>query len=230
MDRANRRRGIDYERLYEYRFRNVDQTAREGVWVEIANHIHQVMGAPQKVLDLAAGRGEFINVVPAPERWAVDWLDQGTWQPAVKAIIGNVFDIDLPPAHFDGVFISNFLEHLASQEQVADLLQLTRDSLAPGGVVAVLGPNFRYCAKDYFDCADHVLALTHGAVEEHLAAAGFEIQTVVPRFLPYSFRSLLPPSPTLTRLYLKAPAAWRLLGKQFLVVGRVPGPDGDQRR
>ena len=224
MDPDDGTRGINYQRLYEYRFRNVDQSAREAVWVEIARHIHRVMGAPGKILDLAAGRGEFINVVPAAERWAVDWLDQGTWEPSVKGVIGNVFDVDLPDAYFDGVFVSNFLEHLASQEQVADLLARTRRTLQPGGMVAILGPNFRYCPKDYFDCADHVLALTHGAVEEHLAAAGFEVETIVPRFLPYSFRSLLPPSALLTRAYLKAPIAWKLLGKQFLVVGRVPRP------
>ena len=43
---------------------------------------------------------------------------------------------------------------------------------------------------------------------------------MIPRYLPYSFRGILPPSPPLTRLYLKTPLAWRLLGKQFLVIGR----------
>jgi hypothetical protein len=40
----------------------------------------------------------------------------------------------------------------------------------------------------------------------------------VPRFLPFSFRGVLPPSPALTALYLRFPIAWRLLGKQFLVI------------
>jgi hypothetical protein len=83
-----------------------------------------------------------------------------------------------------------------------------------------MGPNFRYCAKHYFDCADHTVILTHVGVEEHLYAAGFEIEAVDARFLPYSFRGRLPASPALTRRYLAAPLAWRLLGKQFLVVGR----------
>ncbi len=86
----------------------------------------------------------------------------------------------------------------------------------------MLGPNFRYCSKQYFDFADHVLALTHVAVAEHLYAAGFEVERVIPQFLPYSFGGILPPSPTLTRLYLRMPFAWRVLGKQFLVIGRVP--------
>jgi hypothetical protein len=62
-----------------------------------------------------------------------------------------------------------------------------------------MGPNFRYCAREYFDCADHTLALTHVAVAEHLHAAGFEPVKVVPRYLPYSFRSRLPALRTLTR-------------------------------
>ena len=86
-------------------------------------------------------------------------------------------------------------------------------------------PNFRYAWKQYFDFADHVLALTHITILEHLAAAGFEVESVVPRFLPYSFTGRLPAWPVLTRLYLKTPVAWRVLGKQFLVVGRAPGGD-----
>jgi hypothetical protein len=83
-----------------------------------------------------------------------------------------------------------------------------------------MGPNFRYCAGEYFDCADHTVILTHVSMAEHLYAAGFDITTVIPRFLPYSFRGLLPPSPALTSAYLRTPALWRLLGKQFLLLAR----------
>ena len=50
--------GINYERLYTYRFRDFDQVSRQAVWREIARHVHGRMGAPQRVLDPAAGRGE----------------------------------------------------------------------------------------------------------------------------------------------------------------------------
>ena len=53
-----------------------------------------------------------------------------------------------------------------------------------------------------------------------MRAAGFEPEQIVPRYLPYSFRGALPPSRTLTRMYLRTRPAWRLLGKQFLVIGR----------
>ena len=212
---------MNYQRLYEYRFRGIPQAGRAEVWEEIADHVHGELGRPKCVLDPADGRGEFINAVPAPERWAVDEVAyaEGTFDEGVRVQVSDIFEADLPEAHFDGVFVSNFLEHLFSQESVATFLEGMLRVTAPGGRIAVMGPNFRYCADEYFDCADHTLALTHVAVEEHLYAAGYRIVRVVPRYLPYSFRGRLPASRSLTRAYLRAPLAWRLVGKQFLVVG-----------
>ena len=82
-----------------------------------------------------------------------------------------------------------------------------------------MGPNFRYCAREYFDCADHSLALSHVSVAEHLYTAGFRVASVTPRFLPFSFRGRLPTARPLVRAYLAFPPAWRVMGKQFLVVG-----------
>jgi hypothetical protein len=210
---------LDYERLYQYRFRNVDQAARQSVWNEIAPDVHRRMGAPRCLLDPAAGRCEFVNALPGIERWVVDAVDHAEFRdPAVKAVIADIRDVDLPVDHFDGVFVSNFLEHLPTQESVAQVLSKVRVAMARGGRIAVLGPNFKYCAAEYFDCADHTLALSHLAVAEHLYAAGFEVTTIIPRYLPFSFRGLLPPSPLLTKTYLRIPLAWRLLGKQFLVL------------
>jgi ubiquinone/menaquinone biosynthesis C-methylase UbiE len=213
---------MDYQRLYEYRFRDVDQSARTAVWQPIANFMYEQMGRPERVLDPAAGRGEFINAVPASERWAVDMVAyaEGTYAPGVKSVVSDIFDAELPEDHFGGIFISNFLEHLLSQEATAEFLTKMRRVTAPGGRIVVMGPNFRYCAKQYFDMADHTLVYTHRAIAEHLYAAGYEVERVVPQFLPYSFTGRLPPSVTLLEQYLKMPFAWRLLGKQFLVIGR----------
>lgn len=215
---------IDFKRLYAYRHRGVDQSGRQAVWGEIAPFVYDLMGRPQRVLDPAAGRGEFVNAIAASERWIVDSVayEEADLDPSVKVVTADIFDADLPAGHFDGIFASNLLEHFESQRDVARFLARMRACAAAGATIAVLGPNFRYCSREYFDCADHTLALTHVAVEEHLYAAGFEIDRVIPRFLPYSFRGILPPSPTLTRLYLKAPAAWRFLGKQFLVLAKAP--------
>jgi SAM-dependent methyltransferase len=218
--------GIDYQRLYEFRFQGIAHGARQAVWNEIAPVIHDWMGSPGRVLDPAAGYGEFVNAIPAQERWIVDMVDYfGAHRDAgVKVLIGDARTVELPRRHFDGVFVSNLLEHFASQEEIGAFLQHLRSAMAPGGHIAILGPNFKYCASEYFDCADHTLALTHLSVEEHLYAAGFTIRRTVPRFLPYSFRGKLPPSPVLVRWYLRFPPAWRVLGKQFLLIAENPGP------
>jgi hypothetical protein len=215
---------VNFERLYEYRFRDVDQRKRVAVWSQIGPHVHRLLGSPDRVLDPAAGRCEFLNAVPARERWGVDLVahDEGRQAPGVKLIVGDALEVELPESYFGGIWVSNFLEHLPDQETVAAFLERMRDRLVPEGRIAVMGPNFRYCAKEYFDCADHTVILTHVGVEEHLYAAGFEIVAVVPRFLPYSFRGRLPAGAALTRRYLATPVAWRLLGKQFLVVARRP--------
>ena len=213
--------GLNYERLYAYRFRDVDQATRQAVWREIARYVFARMDAPQRVLDPAAGRGEFITAVPAAERWGVDPVKQGDIKAAgVRMIIADIMDVELPETHFDGVFLSNFLEHLSSHDAVAAVLSKLHAAMAPGGRIAVLGPNFRYCAREYFDCADHAVILTHVSMAEHLHAAGFNITVMVPRFLPYSFRGPLPQSPRLTSVYLRTPALWRLLGKQFFFIAR----------
>jgi hypothetical protein len=212
---------MNFQRLYDYRFRDVNQEARQSVWNEIADDIHRRMGSPDRLLDPAAGRCEFINAARASDRWVVDAVDHGQFrEPDVKAVIADIRDAELPQAYFDGVFVSNFLEHLPTQESVADVLLRLGESMSPGGTIAVLGPNFRYCYRNYFDCADHSLALTHVSVAEHLYAAGFEPTMVIPRYLPYSFRGVLPASPVLTRLYLRSPVLWPVLGKQFLVMAR----------
>jgi len=211
---------MDYQRLYEFRFRDHDQRERQSVWTAITEDLFIRMGRPQVVLDPAAGRGEFISAVPARERWAIDQVPSVTdlESQGIHTVVSDMFDVDLPSEHFDGVLLSNTLEHLMSFEDVQRCLKKMRAEIRPGGVVAVLGPNFKYCAKEYFDCADHVLALTDVSVQEHLYAAGFDIRSALPRYLPYSFRGRLPPSEYLTRLYLRNPWAFRLLGKQFLVI------------
>ncbi len=213
--------GINYERLYTYRFRDVDQASRQAVWNEIARYVHARMGAPQRVLDPAAGRGEFITAVPAAERLGVDLVKQADIEAlGVQMIIDDVMDAELPKGHFDGVFLSNFLEHLPSQDAVGKVLGKLHAAMSPGGRIAVIGPNFRYCLREYFDCADHTVTLTHVSMAEHLYSAGFDVTAVMPRFLPYSFRSALPASPRLTGFYLRTPPLWRLLGKQFFLLAR----------
>ncbi len=213
---------LDLRRIYEYRFDGIDQAKREQVWAVISSYISEILGKPRRVLDPAGGRGEFIRSCGAPERWFIDVVEpeSGTIASDVIVRTGDALEVDLPADYFDGIFVSNFLEHLATPNEIARFLQRMYECQAPGGRIAIIGPNFAYCSKTYFDCADHHVALTHVAAAEHLYGAGFRIERIVPRFLPYSFRGLLPPHEGLTSAYLQFPILWRFLGKQFLVIGR----------
>jgi ubiquinone/menaquinone biosynthesis C-methylase UbiE len=215
---------LDYERLYNFRFRDVDQDERIEVWKHIAPHVHEIMGRPQKLLDPAAGRGEFIGAVPAKETWAVDAVayDQALYKPDTKVVTSMIMDAELPADHFDGVYVSNFLEHLYDQEAIHEFLKKMVGVMEKNGRIAIMGPNYRYCSKEYWDYADHYVALTHVAIQEHLYSAGFEIERTIPQYLPYSFNGSLPTAPWMVGIYLKTPLAWKVLGKQFLVIGRKP--------
>lgn len=214
---------MNLDRIYEYRFRDVDHVKRGMVWGELARFMHKKLGGPQVMLDPAAGMCEFINAMPAKEKWAVDINEPFVRAHAAKDIrivIGDTLKADLPKDHFDGVFVSNFLEHLHSQEEVADFLTKLHGHLKPGGRIAIMGPNFKYVYKEYFDFADHTVVLSELGVAEHLYGAGFEVETIHPRFLPLSFRGGLPVNKFLVQTYLGMPWAWRFFGKQFLIIGR----------
>jgi SAM-dependent methyltransferase len=214
---------MDYQSLYSFRFRNVNQESRNIVWSEISSYIATNSNNPIRVLDPACGIGEFINSCPAQEKWAVDiGINGSQLDSSIKFIHGSFFDAELPKNYFDLIFLSNALEHMDSQIMVNMFLEKVFTLLSPGGIVIVMGPNFKYCSKDYFDCADHTVILTHLSVEEHLVAAQFELIGTVSRFLPFSFRSKLPSSRYITRFYLRAKLLWPFFGKQFLVSARRP--------
>ena len=101
--------------------------------------LHRALGEPERVLDPAAGRCEFINAVPAAERWAVDAVryEEGGASEGLRLIISEIMAAELPRGYFGGVFVSNFLEHLASQEAVASFLEKMFDCVSPGGRIAV---------------------------------------------------------------------------------------------
>lgn len=103
--RGSQLRGISYERLYAYRFSGVGQQRRQAVWRGIARYMLRRMGALQRILDPAAGRGELITAVPAAERWGVDLVGHGVPESAeVRMIIDDIMAADLPTGYFDGVF------------------------------------------------------------------------------------------------------------------------------
>lgn len=217
---------MNFNRIYEYRFRSTSAVKKEIFWDVLSHHLfYRYLGSPKKILDPAGGKCEFINSVPAEEKWAIDLEESFIHKFAnsdVKTIVGSNLEVEIPERYFDGIFISNFLEHLNSQEEVSVFLTKMFNAMAKNGKIVVMGPNFKYCFKNYFDFADHSVILTELGLAEHLYGAGFEIEKVIPRFLPLSFRSnrLIPINKFIIKFYLNFPFSWRFFGQQFLVVGQ----------
>lgn len=211
---------MDYERIYEYRFKDINPNLRLTVWTEIAKFIHKEMGYPPKILDPAAGFCEFIHSITAKEKWIVDkYLPINLKvEENIKIIKEDILKVTLPENYFNGVFVSNLLEHFNNHTEINDFLKKMSKALTTNGTIAILGPNFKYCYKLYFDCADHNLCLTHVSICEHLYSVGFNIKKIIPKFIPFSFRQKLPRSKLITKTYLNFPFLWKLFGKQFLII------------
>ena len=213
----------DLDRLYGHRFSDDDSRSKLALWAEIVAYLGRWIPADAAVLDIACDQGYFIRNVRAAERWATDIRD-------VAASLGDgihfvqVDGLELasavPEGHFDVAFMSNYLEHLPTAEAVVRQLEQAQRVLKPGGRLIVLQPNMRFVGGAYWDFLDHRVALTDRSLAEAAHLAGFAIEKLIPRFLPYTTKGRLPSHPALVRAYLRVPLAWRVLGGQALLIAR----------
>jgi SAM-dependent methyltransferase len=214
----------DLDAVYAHRFSSRESAAKDRMWREIVRYLQRWFPQDGSVLDVACDRGDFIRNVRARERWATDVRDVSAALPPdvrfVQADGRALLDV-LPRAAFDGIFMSNYLEHLPSSDAVIEQLRVCADLLRPGGRVVILQPNIRLTGAAYWDFIDHRTPLTEQSLVEAATIAGFRTVTVVTRFLPYTTKSRLPSHPLLVRGYLAFRPAWRLLGQQTLYVGDV---------
>lgn len=210
------------EQVYTHRWDNRELNSVKKVWeVLTGKYFQKFISENSSVLDIGCGFCHFLNNIKAKEKVGVDA------NPAVKNFAGPGVNIiqssdlslsSLPAEHFDRIFLSNFLEHLDSGQQVVRLLQRAWELLKPGGKVMILQPNFRLLGEAYFDFIDHKTILTDKSLEEALDIAGFRVEKKVIRFLPYTTKSRTPKSPLLVRLYLWFRPLWLIMGKQSLFV------------
>jgi SAM-dependent methyltransferase len=211
--------------LYANRFSASETRRRNGVWHELVRFLGRFIPSDAVVLDLACDRGDFINQVTAPERWALDIRDvRESLDPGIRFVQsdGLAADTVLERASFDVVFMSNYLEHLPSGEAVIAQLAVVERLLKPGGRVIILQPNVRLVGGHYWDFLDHKTALTERSLEEAAHAAGLETERMIVRFFPFSTKARVPQWRPLVRLYLALPIAWLFLGRQTLFIGRRP--------
>ena len=183
------------------------------------------IGANDTVLDIGAGYGDFINAVRARRRIATDlWPGlRDHVAPGIEVIIGSADEIaGIETGSVDFAFASNLFEHL-HQDQFASVLTRVRQLLSDRGTLTILQPNYRFAYREYFDDYTHVAVYSDISLADFLAANGWEVLEVHPRFLPLTIKSRLPTSEFLIGAYLHSPV--KPMGKQMLLVAR-PRPVG----
>jgi SAM-dependent methyltransferase len=212
--------------IYAVRFDERERRSKMAIWAEIVPFLARFIDPSRPVVDVACDAGYFINHVAAVERWATDVRDvSASLAPGITFVQADGLSLAsmLPAGHFGTVFMSNYLEHLASSDAVIEQLRVARSLLGPRGRLVVLQPNVRLVGGRYWDFIDHRVPLTERSLVEAGEAAGLRTVKLITRFLPFTTKSGLPQSPGLARLYLSVPLAWRVLGKQTLYIAEAPG-------
>ena len=228
-----RSQGVGLEEvIYTSRFSSAEEETRTATWKVLCRDFFQKFISPtDAVLDIGAGDGHFIRNIQAGRKIALD----------LSAHVQNLkkFGIEvlqIPATDFatklgapvDVIFMSNFLEHLPDKRLLLDILAECRRALKPGGKVIILQPNIRYVGPAYWDYIDHHIALTEHSLKEALEISGFKLQTLIPRFLPYTAKSVTGKiagqkrAAFMVSMYLKIPLLWRIFGQQTLVVATRP--------
>jgi SAM-dependent methyltransferase len=211
----------DLQRIYEARFSSKVEYRRR-IWrVLVADWFGQYVRPRDTVLDLGCGYGEFINTIQCGAKFAMDlnpaaprFLD-----PDVKFLLQDCsVRWQLEEASLDVVFTSNFFEHLPDKAALGRTLDEIKRCLRPHGRLIAMGPNIKYLPGKYWDFWDHYVALTEVSLKEALTTRAFSVDVCLGKFLPYTMASGPRYPLILLRLYLKLPLAWRVFGKQFLVV------------
>jgi len=213
-------------KLYEVRFSENEKLMKDKVWRELCEQFFQKYISNEDTLfEIACGFGEFSRHIRAGKKLAVDM------NPAVKNILPKEIEFHLGSAEsfpqiasasIDVCFTSNFFEHLMNKQAMDNVLKEVLRVLKPGGKFIMMQPNIKYAYGAYWDFYDHHLPLSHLSAAEGLQKCGYQIQEVIPKFVPFSTKSAFPKHPLLIRLYLKLPFIWKVLGKQFVIVAQKP--------
>ena len=210
------------KKLYTNRFDSRQMQAKRVLWkVLVDDFLQNYVPSESAVLDIGGGYCEFINQIRAAKKCLIDLNPDSKLFANPDVNVLNIDVLNLDDRHFfskqfDRIFISNFFEHLRNKEELVEIISFCFNALNPGGSLLVIQPNFKYSYKEYYDFIDHQLPITHLALQELLETIGFEIDVMIPRFLPFSTKGR-PASPLLLKVYLKLPFLWRFLRGQMFV-------------
>ena len=211
-------------KLYDKRFGAELKARKESLWKVLCSDFFQkYVSETDTVVDLGAGYCEFINNIRCARKFAVD-LNEDTPQSAASDVTVLLTEADkmtqFEDNSVDVVFTSNLFEHIRSKDELVSILHEVHRVLKPGKTLLVMMPNIRYAYREYWDYYDHHLPLSHHSLSEVLTYTDFDVKEVRSRFLPYTFKTRLPQTDFLLRLYLRLLPAQLLFGRQMFVVAQ----------
>ena len=210
----------------QYRQRFADASVyRNALWQVLCDDFFQRYIDPAAtILDLGCGWGEFSNNIQAGKKYAMDMNPdaQARLNPDVELMLQDCSQPwSLPDNSLDVLFTSNFLEHLPNKASVERTIEEARRCLKPGGTLIALGPNVRLLPGDYWDFWDHHVHISDRSLAELLTMNNFSIAEQHAGFLPYTMSDGNTPNLLLVKLYLRLRLAWKIMGKQFLVIAKA---------
>lgn len=215
----------ELDRLYRNRFGD-DLRKRNELWKVLCTNFLQKFVPPEsKVLDVGCGSCEFINNVVCGEKYALDLNPAARHCARADVNFFTARAADMEPieqASMDVVFMSNLLEHMPTKQKALRVLREALRVLRPGGRLLIIQPNIRFAFKEYWDFWDHCLPISDKSLSEALLLAGFDLEIMIPRFLPYTTKIRFPTPAILLRLYLKLPFLWNIVGGQMFCSALKP--------
>lgn len=216
---------IPVQKCYENRFSKLGVKKRDQIWKTLCeSYFQKLVKKSDTVLDLGAGYCEFINNIICFKKYAVDINPDTKKYADSDVVVFQDMATSIPQNlknSIDVVFMSNFLEHLNSKEEILEVIKEAKEVLKVGGKIIILQPNIDLVGVKYWDFFDHKTALNSSSLKELMDIAGFETKIFVKRFLPYSASQGTFPTPSfLIKLYLAMPSLMRPFAGQSLIVAQ----------
>ena len=215
---------IKIQRIYRSRFTKKDISRKTRLWENLNElYFQKIIFPNETVLDFGAGYCEFINSIKCQNKIAIDINPELKKYASkkVKTYIGDISQLKkIKNKSVDTVFLSNFLEHLLTKEDVLKCLILLYRVLKPKGKVIILQPNIDLTKEKYWDRIDHHIALNGESVKEALLATNFQVIKYIKRFLPSKSKSIFPQNKLFIKLYFLIPSTIRPWAGKSLIIAR----------